>query len=247
MSLSFLPTDSNLLASGHASGEFKLWNGKEEACICSFNPGGVRIRSLFFAGGADSACIAVTNAGSVIRLWRAEGSLDFASEIIGDPAGLAGFILPVLSLCGSFLATATITSSSAENASTLALYDLETMTKTQSVVIPDFNAHCLAMSPDSKQLAVGDRWGRIRHLQAADFSIQKVVNAMRGSFRNPVLSLAIDPTCRVLAFGYRDGTVALCTLQMSSLDTLFRCDSSKHRMLTLFIITNSETPLPRQL
>jgi WD40 repeat protein len=73
MDLSFSRTDSNLLASGGANGEIKVWNVKEQACVHSFDSGG-SVRSLFFAGGTDSACIALTHEMSIIRLWRAEGS-----------------------------------------------------------------------------------------------------------------------------------------------------------------------------
>jgi WD40 repeat protein len=212
--LSFSRTNSTLLASaGGSNGSIKVWNIKDQACIHSFDTGGGRIRSLFFAGGADSACVAVANAGSVIRLSRAEGSSDFATEIIGEAAGQGGSIpTAVLSSCGSFLVTCT--GSMTEYKSTLALYELETMTKTQSVVIPDFSAaSCFAVvSPNSKQLVVGDNMGRIRLFQTDDFSIQRDINTRRGSSSKDVWSLAFDPTCRVLAFGYRDGTVELRTL-----------------------------------
>jgi WD40 repeat protein len=208
--LSFSRTNSNLLASGGLYGEIKVWNVQEEACVHSFNPGGGIIRSLFFAGGTDNACIAVAGAGSIIRLWRAEGSSDFASATIGEAAGVGGCTPPAMSSCGSFLATST--GSSKENTSTLALYNLETMTKTQSVFIPDFSTACFALSPDSKQLAVGNAMGSIRVVQADDFSIQRVLKAIRGSPSNPVLSLAFDPSGRVLACGYFDGTVELRAL-----------------------------------
>jgi WD40 repeat protein len=65
-SLSFSRTDSNLLASGGSNGEIKVWNVKEQACVHFFNSGGSWIHSLFFAGGADIACLAMTIVGSVI-------------------------------------------------------------------------------------------------------------------------------------------------------------------------------------
>jgi WD40 repeat protein len=134
--------------------------------------------------------------------------------------------MAVLSGCGSFLATCT--DSMTEHASTLALYELETMTKTQSVVIPDFSAACcFAVSLDSKQLIVSDTRGRIRLVQIDDFSNQRDLKTRGGSSSVAVFSVAFDPTCRVLAFGCRDGRLELRTLQMLSLDNLFRTNSSE--------------------
>jgi WD40 repeat protein len=213
LTLSFSRTDSNLLAGG-SHFEIKLWNVKEQACIYSFYPGRGVIRSLFFAGGSDNTCIAVKHPGSVIRLWRAEGSSEFASETIGKGAADGGGNYgpqTVLSRCGSFLAT--LKASMTENTSTLALYELETMTKTQSVVISDFSAaSCFVVSPDSKQLVLGDTRGRFRLVQIDDFSIQKDLKARGGSSSLAVFSLAFDPTSRVLAFGCRDGRLELRTL-----------------------------------
>jgi WD40 repeat protein len=208
MTLSFSRTDSIFLASGGAAGAFKLWNVKEQACVHSFDPSHTRILSLFFSGGVDIACIAAGYDGSVIRLWRAEGSSDFASQIIGEAEGPGVCIPPALSHCGSFLATCT--GSMTDNPSTLALYELETMTKTQSVVIPRLRASCFAVSPDSKQLVIGGRrMGRIWLLQADDFSIQTDLGA-RGV--ESVLSAAFDPTCRVLVLGCDDGRLELRTI-----------------------------------
>jgi WD40 repeat protein len=188
--LSFSRTDSNLLASGGSNGEIKVWNVKEQACVHSFNSGGGWIHSLFFAGGADIACLAVTNAGSIIRLWRAEGASDFASETIGevDRGGFSPREV-AFSPSGSFLAT------SFRSSGGTTVHELETMA--QSVVMPGFTATCFAVTSDSKQLAVGGHRGRIRLLQIDDFSIQRDVDTT-GELR--VSTVAIDPTCRVLAF-----------------------------------------------
>jgi WD40 repeat protein len=200
------------LASGGTNGEIKVWNLREQACIHSFNPHFGKICSLFFLGGADSACIAVANSGSIFRLWRAEGSLGFASENIDEAAGGGGGSYAPrarFSPSGSFLATSV--HSLAENRETLALYDLETMTKTQSVVIPDvsFGAACFALSPDSKQLVLGTQMGGSRLFQSDDFSIQRDL-VPRGV--SSIFYAAFDPTCRVLAFGSSDGIVELRTL-----------------------------------
>jgi WD40 repeat protein len=212
IALSFSRTDSNLLASvGHCS-DIKVWNVKEQACIHSFDPGLGSIRSLCFAGGADSACIALAGVESVIRLWKAEGSSDFASEVIGEATNRRGDDLPLTAFSASGLFLTTCRYSFRENESTLDLHELKTMTKTQSVVIPSLRPKCFAVSPDNKQLVVGDARGRIRLVQIDDFTTQKALNTRGGSSSNPVLSLTFDPTCRVLACGCDDGTVQLHTL-----------------------------------
>jgi WD40 repeat protein len=207
--LSFSRTDSNLLASGGSQGEIKVWNVKEQACIHSFNPGRGPIRSLFFAGGADIACIAAAHTGSIIRLWRAEGSSDFASETMGE-ANLEGWSLrdAVFSPSGSFVATSFC--SNTRHDSTLALYELETVTKTQTVAMPGFTACCVAVSPDDKQLVVVCSRGRIRLLQTNDLGIQRDMDTTGEA--KTVCSVAFDPTCRVLAFGHHDGSLELRSL-----------------------------------
>jgi WD40 repeat protein len=155
MALSFSRTDSNLLASGGSNGEIKIWNVKEQACVHSFDHGElVMIRSLFFAGGADIACLAATVDLSIIRLWRAEGTSDFASEIIGNADVSCCSPRAVFPPSDSFVATISIRTTGNVNDSTMNLYELETMTKTQSVVMSDCFACCVAVSPDSKQLVV---------------------------------------------------------------------------------------------
>jgi WD40 repeat protein len=189
-------------------GEIKVWKVKEQACIHSFRPGRGAIRCLFFAGGADTACVALADYGSIIRLRRAEGSSDFASETIGE-ADLEGYSpRAVFSTSGSFLATSV--GSMTGNARKVALYELETITKTQSVVMPGFTATCFGLSPDSKQLVVGDYTGRIRLLQAEDLNIQRDIDT-KGEVMS-ISSVAFGPTCRVLAFGCRDGRLELRSL-----------------------------------
>jgi WD40 repeat protein len=177
-----------------------LWNIKEQACIYSFNPLRGLIQSMFFAEGTDSACIAVSQTGSIIRLWRSEGSItDFASETVGEVDQDGAFPLgAVFSPSGSSLATSF--RSRTGDASILAWYEIETMTKTQSVVMPGFSATCVAVSPDSKQFVYGDYNGRIRLLQTDDLRIQRVLDTT-----GVVSSLAFDPTCGFLAFGCQDG------------------------------------------
>jgi WD40 repeat protein len=216
--LSFSRTDSNLLASGGSNGEINVWNVENQACVHTFNPGRGRITSLFFAGGAggaDIACIAVANTGSIIRLWRAEGSSEFASETMGEGdlrGGTVAHRCVVFFPCGSFVATGVTSRTGNENKSALALYELETMSKTKSVVMPDLFATCLAVSSDSKLLVCGGVLGRIRLVQTDDFSIQRDLD-IRGEGSNmPVYSVAFDPTCRVLAFGHQNGRLELRAL-----------------------------------
>jgi WD40 repeat protein len=214
VTLSFSRTDSNILASGGSNGDVKVWNIKERACVHSFDSGGGSIRSLFFAGGIDSACLAATHDMSIIRLWRPEGSSEFASETIGNTDVSRCIPRPVFSPSGSFLATSFSSRTGNGNESTIALYELDTMTKTQSVVMPGFIATHLAVSPDSKQLVVVGRKGRIRLLQTDDFSIQRDMDTTGEA--KAVCSSAFDPTCRFLAVGYQDGRLELRSLQMST-------------------------------
>jgi WD40 repeat protein len=218
--LSFSRTDSNVLASGKQNGDINVWKIKERACIHSFFPDrvtiGVSISALFFAGGADIACLAAARTGSVIRLRRAEGSSDSSSETMGEAdRGRTGLNTAVLSPSGSFLATSFISRADFELNSTLELYEFETMTKTQSVVMPGCNATtCVAVSPDSKQLVYGFSNGRIRLLQTDDFSIQRDLDTTGEA--NAISSVAFDPTCQVLAFGHADGRLELRSLQLST-------------------------------
>jgi WD40 repeat protein len=227
--LAFSRTDSNLLASGGWNGEIKLWNVKEQACIHSFYTGqGNFIPSLFFAGGDRSVCNAVLSTGSMIRLWRAEGSSEFTSETIDIPgAGRLGQVLldqqdarggvcpgvvrPAFSPCGSFLMIAYSSRLREKSWTRMDCYELETMIKSQSVAIPGLDCLCSGVSLDSKQLVLYDANGRFRLLQTDDFSIQRYLNTRRGPpFRKEtVRCIAFDPTCRVLAIGSHDGRFQL--------------------------------------
>jgi WD40 repeat protein len=221
--LAFSLTDSNLLASGGWSGEIKLWNVKEQACIYSFYtlPTNI-IPSLLFAGGERSVCNAVLSTGSMIRLWRAEGSSEFTSEVIDIPGGRlegdhGGTITPrtAFSPCGSFLTIAYSSPLRVEYGTTIAFYELETMIKSQSVVIPGFASLCSGVSPDSKTLVLGDVQGRIRLLQTEYLlGIRRDIDTRRRPPINaPLWSIAFDSsTCRVLAFGCSDGRLELWPL-----------------------------------
>jgi WD40 repeat protein len=225
--LAFSRTDSNLLASGGWNGEIKLWNVKEQACIHSYQAlrSSDIIPTLNFSRGDRSVCNAVVLSGSMIRLWRAEGSSEFTSAVIDIPGavrrqGLPGgtVVCPAFSPCGSFLTIAYSTPSRDRSgiATKIDLYEVGTMIKSQSVVIPDFASVCSVVSQDSKQLVLGGTRGRSRLFQTDDLSIQRDLNTRRGGPQptsyEPVWCVAFDPTCRVLAFGCRDGRVVLRSL-----------------------------------
>jgi WD40 repeat protein len=209
--LAFSRTDSNLLASGGRPGQIKLWNVIEQACIYSYQGLHNHVTpTLHFFGGNRIVCNAVLPTGSMIRLWREEGSSVFTSEVVVIPgAGRLGdteeFVCPAFSPCGSFLTIAYSSPLREGSGTRIEFYELETMLTSQSVLLPGFASVCSAFSPDSKQLVIHDVKGQIRLLQTDNFNIQKYLNTGRGG-----RCVAFDPTCRVLAIGsYNEGTVQL--------------------------------------
>jgi WD40 repeat protein len=144
----------------------------------------------------------VLSTGSMIRLWRAEGSSEFTSETIDIPGGgRRRTVCPAFSPCGLFLSIAYCSPRSREGSGTrIDLYELETMLKSQSVVLPGLSYVRSAFSPDSKQLVVCDGQGWIRILQTDDFSFQRDLNTGRGG-----RCVTFDPTSRVLAIGAAHG------------------------------------------
>jgi hypothetical protein len=119
----------------------------------------------------------------------------------------------VFSPSGFFLATILSSRTGDGVASTLALYEVETMTKTQSVVKTGFIAKCVAVSPDSKQLVIVGSRGRIRLLQTDDVKIERDIDIIFGEAptQGPC-SAAFDPTCRFLAVGCQGGRLELRSL-----------------------------------
>jgi WD40 repeat protein len=211
--LSFSRTDSNLLVSGGSDNRVKIWNVRERICIQSFSPRrSASVRSLILSGGADGVCIAAAAHGSKIRLWRAEGYSRFTRRTISAAQEGQGRFVPraVFSPSGSFLATNM--HSDHERTSTLSLYDLGTMTKTQSVVMPGPMVTRFVISPDSKQLALCDRIGGIRLVQTDDFNIQRDLVPRAGGSTPTGYALAFDPTSQILAFACRRGRLELRTL-----------------------------------
>jgi hypothetical protein len=113
----------------------------------------------------------------------------------------------------------------------LASCKLETMTKTQSVVMPRFLAAHVAVSPDSKQLVVGDHKGT-QLLQTDALSIQRDLDPT-GAEATSLRSVASDPACQVLAFGCQDGRLELRSLQMLTLGNPAICLKACMRSLRL--------------
>jgi WD40 repeat protein len=220
--LAFSRTDSNLLSSVGWLGKIKLWNVKEQACIHSFQgPRNTILPTLLFPGGNRSVCNAVISTRSMIRLWRVEGSSEFTSDTIDIPGTDQGHpgrtvVCRTFSPCGCFLTIAYSTPTRHQSGTRIDLYEVETMIKSQSVVIPGFASVCSAFSPDSKQLVLGGTQGQIRLLPTDDFRIQRDLNTRGGgparTLNGRIRCVAFDPTCRFLAFGGEYGRVALRTL-----------------------------------
>jgi WD40 repeat protein len=207
--LAFSPTDSNLLASGCNLGEIKLWDVINEACIHAFNPQLSFIANIFFSPGDNIQCYVVTAMGPMIRIVRNK-RMEFAATILEEPS-LGNNPRTAFSPCGTcfaaiwwmpFLLTMQ-----------LAMFDLRTMAKTQSVFLSDSGNICIiAMSPDGKKLATTNMYGVIRLFECHDLTIQKYVDTEQRS--DEVVGLwpvSFDPTSRLLAIGCIDSRVKLRT------------------------------------
>jgi hypothetical protein len=118
----------------------------------------------------------------------------------------------VFSPSGFFLATSLSSRTGDAVASTLASYELETMTLTQSIVLPGVIPNCVAVSPDSKQLVVVGSRGKIRLLQTEDVSIERDMDIIGEAAAQGPCSAAFDPTCRFLAVGCQGGRLELRNL-----------------------------------
>jgi WD40 repeat protein len=201
--LAFSPTDSNLLASGSWQGEIKLWDVMNQVCIHAFDPQLVYIRAIFFSPGDNMQCYAATISGQMIRIVRNE-RMEFASTILEEPSHPFATFSP----CGTFFA--------AISEQELALFDLRTLAKTQSVVLSgdQINLAGIAMSPDGKKLATTESGKGIRLFECHDLTIQKHVDTIEQSSDEAVgfWPVAFDPTSRVFAVGCIDGRVELGTI-----------------------------------
>jgi WD40 repeat protein len=139
--------------------------------------------------------------------------MEFAATILEKPS-LGMFPSAAVSPCGTSFA---VTSCDASGINwELALFDLGTMAKTQSMVLAAGNIDfaLIAMSPDGKSLATTDTTGGIQLYESHDLTIQKYVDTKgqrsdEAVERRPV---AFDPTSRVFAVGRFDGSVELRTI-----------------------------------
>jgi WD40 repeat protein len=206
--LAFSPTDSNLFASGCREGEIKLWDVINEVCIHAFDPHLWSIETIFFSPGDNIQCYAVTTRGRMIRIVRNK-RMEFAATILEEPS-LGKYPRAAFSPCGTFFAAISYMGSGGKWE--LALFDLRTMAKTQSVFLSGGSTDYagIAMSPDNKQVATVKRSGGTRLFECHDLTIQKYFDNSDDDVG--IFSLAFDPTSRVLATGRYDGRVELRTL-----------------------------------
>jgi WD40 repeat protein len=211
--LAFSPTDSNILASGCWAGEIKLWNVINQVCIHSFDSQLSGVDSIFFSPGDTIQCHVVTRLGSMIRIAR-NNRMEFASTILEEPS-LGTYPHVAFSPCGTCFAVLLLHPVARRGIKReLALFDLRTMAKTQSVVLyDDSTISGMAMSPDGKKLAITYRDGELRLVECHDLTIQKYVDTIieqrpEGGIR----PIAFDPTNRFFAIGRFDGRVELRTL-----------------------------------
>jgi WD40 repeat protein len=205
--LAFSPTDSNILASGCVDGEIKLWDVMNQVCIQSFNPQHSGISAIFFLPGDNIQCYVVTRLDSMIRIVR-NNRMEFAATILEEPS-LGKYPFAAFSHCGTFFAAISLVGS--ESKCELALFDLRTMAKTQSVFLPDgSNSGGIAMTPDGKKLATTNMYGGIRLFECHDLTIQKYVDTEQRSDVG-LWPVSFDPTSRLLAIGCIDGRVKLRT------------------------------------
>jgi WD40 repeat protein len=210
--LAFSRTDSNLLASGCQAGEIKLWDVNNQVCIHAFEPLPRSIQTIFFSPGDNIQCNVVTMCGRMIRIVRNK-RMEFAATIPEEP-WLGKYPLTAFSPCGTSVACISYMESGRD--SELAMFDLRTMAKTQSVLLSggrvDFAS--MAISPDGKNLATVTRSRGTQIFECHDLTIQKFDIDQRpgvdvGFSRLPV---AFDPTSRFFAVGCIDGRVELRTL-----------------------------------
>jgi WD40 repeat protein len=209
--LAFSPTDSNLLASGGGLGEIKFWDVINQVCIHAFDTQVSTIRTIFFSPGDTLQCYVATMNGRMIRIARNE-TMELAATILEESSPVRYF-RPAFSRCGTCFAAILFREFS--KGGELALFDLRTMVKTQSVVISDIvHVACLAMSPDGKKLAITHYAGGIRRFECRDLAIQEYAieqtpeHAVRGS-RIPI---AFDPTSRLFAVACGNRRVVLRTI-----------------------------------
>jgi WD40 repeat protein len=223
--LAFSPaTDSTILASGCADGEIKLWDVINQVSIHTFNPELWRIETIFFSPGENVQCYVVTTQGPMIQIVRNK-SMEFAATILETRPSLGEGPRGAFSPCGTCVAAIWPTFSGIN--SVLAMFDLRTMAKTQSVFLSGGGGIAvapIAMSPDGKKLAATDSYGGTHLFECHDLTIQKYVDTIEEkrpdeeprrfwSVEEPrrFWPVAFDPTSRLFAVGCGNGRVVLRT------------------------------------
>jgi WD40 repeat protein len=212
-SLAFSPTDSNLLASGCGAGQIKLWDMINQVCIHAFNPRLSTIRAIFFSPGDNIQCYVVTSTrGRMIRIVKNK-RMEFAATILEEPS-LGRLPHAAVSPCGTCFAALSYSGSGSKWE--LALFDLRTMAKTQSVFLSGYDGFAgIAISPDGKKLAITNSKGGTLLIECHDLNIQKCVDTIEEQMPDEALGLrpvAFDPTSRFIAVGRLGGRVELRTI-----------------------------------
>jgi WD40 repeat protein len=151
----------------------------------------------------------VTRLGPMIRIVR-NNRMEFAATILEEPS-LGKYPIAAFSPCGTFFAACSYPATRGSKRE-LALFDLRTMAKTQSVVFSDGNNFGgIAMSPDGKTLAATYRNGGTRLIECHDLTIRKYVDTEQRSDDEPmgIWPVVFDPTSRFFAAVRSDGRVDL--------------------------------------
>jgi hypothetical protein len=174
--LDFSPGDSNLLASGDAGSNIKLWNFEQEVCVYSSDHSFGFIPSLSLSFPVEDeghTCIFVTSTGSLIRTHWGNDLSDVESHIV-DMSGLDGLKTSAFSHCGSLLAAA------APDDNIVTLYDMRTMTVLRKLSIPQNTLgpyDCLAFSPDGKTVVLRFNTNEIHICEVSDLHIRRVLQS----------------------------------------------------------------------
>jgi WD40 repeat protein len=135
--------------------------------------------------------------------------MEFAATILEEPS-LGKFHFATFSPCGTFFAAVSYMTS--ESKPEIALFDLRTMAKTQTVVLSDHHHYPgIAMSPDGKKLAVTNKSGGTQLFECHDLTIQKYVYNLEQRPDEAVgfWPVAFDPTSRFFAVRRLDAKVEL--------------------------------------
>jgi WD40 repeat protein len=187
-----------------------VWRLSNQFCFYAFDTQGFGIlRTIFFSPGADDIqCYVVISRGRMVRIARNE-RMELAATTL--EASLPALYRAAFSPCGTCFAATSYMSNSRKWE--LALFDLRTIVKTQSVVLPYGCVHFLriAMSPDGKKLAITSDTGGIRVFECRDLTIQEYAIEQRqydssAFVRWPV---TFDPTSRFFAVGRNGGIVEI--------------------------------------